>query len=68
MSKDVEGRSHRPPVFQRACEQDDCVEIATVDAVAVRDSKSPGGPILLFTREEWSDFVTGVKAGRFDFS
>lgn len=35
-------------------------------AVAVRDSKSPQGPVLSFTREEWSSFIAGVKAGEFD--
>lgn len=68
MSEGVEGGSHGPLAFQRACEKDECVEIATVNAVAVRDSKAPGGPVLLFTYEEWNDFVTGVRAGRFDFS
>lgn len=34
--------------------------------VAVRDSKDPGGPKLLFTREEWKAFVGGLKAGEFD--
>jgi len=32
----------------------------------VRDSKDPNGPILRFTREEWSAFVGGTKEGEFD--
>lgn len=44
-----------------------CVEIAQqADAVAVRDSKDPEGPVLVFTRKEWGAFVKGVKAGEFN--
>ena len=46
---------------------DNCVEVAFVDgAIAVRDSKRPDGPILLFTQEEWDAFVWGAKDGEFD--
>jgi len=44
-----------------------CVEVAaTPHAIAVRDSKNPDGPKLLFTVQEWAAFVGGVKAGEFD--
>lgn len=36
------------------------------DAVDVRDSKDPGGPVLTFTPAEWAAFVEGVKLGEFD--
>ncbi|MGS2640343.1 DUF397 domain-containing protein [Streptosporangium sp. G12] len=40
----------------------DCVEVADLgDVVAVRDSKNPGGPKLVFTRDTWSTFVTQLK-------
>jgi hypothetical protein len=46
---------------------DNCVEIAFVDgAIAMRDSKHPNGPVLLFTPEEWDAFVEGAKDGEFD--
>lgn len=46
---------------------DNCVEVAFVDnAIAVRDSKHPEGPILLFTQAEWDAFVGGAKDGEFD--
>ncbi len=46
---------------------DNCVEIAFVDgAIAMRDSKHPEGPVLLFTAEEWDAFVEGAKDGEFD--
>jgi hypothetical protein len=46
---------------------DNCVEVAFVDdAIAVRDSKNPSGPVLLFTQAEWDAFVGGAKDGEFD--
>lgn len=46
---------------------DNCVEVAFVPgAVAVRDSKNPTGPALLFTIDEWDAFVGGAKDGEFD--
>jgi Domain of unknown function (DUF397) len=45
-----------------------CVEVARnlPGIVAVRDSNDHGtGPILSFVKDEWSAFVTGVKAGAF---
>lgn len=45
----------------------DCVEVATVDRrVAVRDSKDPDGPALMFTPAEWAAFLAGAKDGEFD--
>ncbi|GAA4184396.1 DUF397 domain-containing protein [Streptosporangium oxazolinicum] len=45
-----------------------CVEVAGnfPEAVAVRDSKNPAGPALVFTPGEWSAFLTTVKSGHFD--
>jgi len=46
---------------------DNCVEVAFVDgAIAVRDSKNPEGPVLIFTPAEWDAFVAGTKDGEFD--
>jgi hypothetical protein len=46
---------------------DNCVEVAFVPgAVAMRDSKNPDGPVLLFTGDEWDAFVGGVKDREFD--
>ena len=41
-----------------------CVEVATnlPGAVAIRDSKDPGGPGLLVPATEWRAFVRGLKA------
>ncbi|MEU9019068.1 DUF397 domain-containing protein [Actinomadura sp. NPDC048394] len=39
-----------------------CVELASLpDNVAVRDSKDPDGPRLVFGRRAFSVFLTGVK-------
>jgi hypothetical protein len=45
-----------------------CVEVATnlPNVIAVRDSKDPHGPSLLFTPAQWRSFVGGVKVGDFD--
>jgi hypothetical protein len=44
-----------------------CVEVASnlPGIIAVRDSKDPEGPKLVFTPGEWSAFVGGVKGGEF---
>ena len=43
-----------------------CVETASLPSgqVAVRDSKRPGGPVLIFTPAEWAGFVGVVRAAR----
>ena len=45
-----------------------CVEVAPVgdDRVAVRNSRYPSGPALIYPRAEVTAFVAGVKDGEFD--
>jgi hypothetical protein len=45
-----------------------CVEVAVLgeDAIAVRNSRFPSGPALIYTRAEIEAFVTGVRSGEFD--
>ena len=46
-----------------------CVEVASVgDNIAVRDSKNPTGPVLIFTLAEWAALIGGVKDGEFDLT
>jgi hypothetical protein len=47
-----------------------CVEVATnLDGiVAVRDSKDPHGPKLVFASAEWEAFTAGVRRGGFDLT
>jgi hypothetical protein len=37
-------------------------------AIAMRDSKDREGPVLVFARERWTDFVASAKAGEFDLN
>lgn len=43
----------------------ECVEVAFLgaDAIAIRDSKDPGGPALVFTAAEWDSFTARVAGG-----
>ena len=46
-----------------------CVEVAGMpggDRVAIRDSKDPFGPVLVYTAQEWTLFLDAAKAGEFD--
>ncbi|MEV1007468.1 DUF397 domain-containing protein [Streptomyces sp. NPDC049881] len=45
-----------------------CVEVAGLPdgAVAVRNSRDPEGPALIYTRAEMTAFVLGAKDGDFD--
>ncbi|MEU2389418.1 DUF397 domain-containing protein [Streptomyces sp. NPDC007369] len=44
----------------------DCVEVADglPGLVPVRDSKRPGGPVVVITAAAWGPFVAAVKAAR----
>jgi hypothetical protein len=44
-----------------------CVEVARLGdgLVAVRNSRHPAGPALIFTSPEWTAFVLGAKDGEF---
>jgi hypothetical protein len=45
-----------------------CVEVAKLadGEIAVRNSRYPSGPALIYTRAEIAAFLTGVKDGEFD--
>ncbi|RCW42751.1 uncharacterized protein DUF397 [Halopolyspora algeriensis] len=45
-----------------------CVEIASLgdDEIAMRNSRHPDGPALIYTRAEMSAFLAGAKDGEFD--
>lgn len=47
-----------------------CVEVASnlPGLVAVRDSKDPEGPALVFTPAEWSAFLGDLKTGPLDLA
>jgi predicted secreted Zn-dependent protease len=51
----------------RPCEGGACVEVAAVgDAVMVRSSANPESMPVTLSRDEWQEFLAGVKAGEFD--
>ena len=45
-----------------------CVQVAELadGAIAMRNSRHPSGPALIYTRAEITAFLTGVKNGEFD--
>jgi Domain of unknown function (DUF397) len=45
-----------------------CVEVAELASgeIAVRNSRNPTGPALIYTRAEIAAFLTGAKNGEFD--
>lgn len=47
-----------------------CVEVAALPSaeIAVRNSRHPAGPALIFTRAEWAAFLSGTQHGEFDLS
>lgn len=48
--------------------QGNCVEVAALPdgGVAVRNSRQPDGPALVYTRAEIAAFLAGVRNGEFD--
>lgn len=52
----------------RSSSQGNCVELAHLPegAVAIRNSRHPAGPALIYTRAEVAAFVLGAKDGDFD--
>jgi hypothetical protein len=44
-----------------------CVEVAFLDdgQVAMRNSRYPDGPALVFTQAEWTAFLGGMRDGQF---
>ncbi|SDG20938.1 protein of unknown function [Sinosporangium album] len=53
---------------RRSNSQGNCVELAELPdgGVAVRNSRFPNGPALIYTRDEMRALVLGVKDGEFD--
>lgn len=51
----------------RSTDDGGCVEVAFLPdgRVAMRDSKHPDGPVLVYTAFEWECFVDGVENGEF---
>ena len=54
----------------RSSSNANCVEVASnlPGVIAVRDSKDPDGPALIFTPDQWGAFSAGIQGGEFDLS
>lgn len=52
------------------CNYGNCVEVGRTPegGVAVRDSKDRDGGTLVFTADEWTAFVAGVRNAEFDLA
>lgn len=63
MFNDVRWRKSR-----HSSAQGNCVEVATLPdgGIAMRNSRHPEGPALVYTRAEIDAFLRGVKDGEFD--
>lgn len=47
---------------RRSANNGACVEVAAqTSAIAVRDSKDPSGPALIFAQAAWQAFAAGVQ-------
>ena len=63
MNVDPEGATWRKSTYSNGS-GGNCVEVADLpNGRAVRDSKHPQGPILVFATDQWHAFVQGIKAG-----
>jgi hypothetical protein len=53
---------------RRSGQLGNCVEAAVLDSgdVAVRNSRHPSGPALIFTHDEMTAFLAGARDGEFD--
>ena len=59
---DLNGATWRKSSRSNGNGGNNCVEVAILKAgVAVRDSKNPDGPALMFTSSEWEAFIGGAK-------
>ena len=63
-AQQIDGADWRKSSFSG---QHNCVEVAKLDGgeVAVRHSRQPAGPALVFTADEWSAFLQGAWHGEF---
>ncbi|MGC4896433.1 DUF397 domain-containing protein [Micromonospora sp. DT31] len=59
----MNGTNHPAPSWRKSSHSGDegaCVEMAPLaEAVAVRDSKDPAGPVLVFPPAAWAAFTAG---------
>jgi predicted secreted Zn-dependent protease len=50
-----------------SCNGGSCIAVAAAgQKVLIADTKTPDGPVLSYTPEEWREFLAGAKNGDFD--
>jgi predicted secreted Zn-dependent protease len=50
-----------------SCDGGACVQVATDQhSILIGNSRQPSGLVLEYTRDEWHQFVEGIKKGDFD--
>jgi predicted secreted Zn-dependent protease len=62
-------RDHKSLIWHTAlnCDGGTCVQVAAdQNAILIRNSRQPDGPLVEYTPEEWHEFVSGIKKGDFD--
>ncbi|MEV4531580.1 DUF397 domain-containing protein [Streptosporangium sp. NPDC049304] len=61
ISPDLSGAEFRTSTLSGP--NNDCVQVATnlPGLVAIRDSKDPAGPALIFSPTAWDDFLTDIR-------
>lgn len=70
LARQVSGHDTRWRKSSHSNPSGECVELAVLDdgvRIAIRDSKNPGGPALVFDAEEVCAFVDAVQDGRYDW-
>jgi uncharacterized protein DUF397 len=51
----------------RTCDGGTCVKVAPYeDFVILGKTNQPDGPYIIYERNEWMEFIAGVKRGDFD--
>ena len=62
MDMDLDGATWRKSTYSNGS-GGNCVEVADLpNGQAVRDSKHPQGPILVFATDQWQTFLQSIKA------
>ena len=56
-------RGHKRLIWHTAlsCDGGACVQVAADDAILVRSSADPNGPILAFSPSAWRDLIVSIK-------